>query len=190
MSFPKPEPTGPTPSPDPRQLELARMSVSAPATFLILNGLLGLILVGLLSGPLVFRPESMVEWFKELIEQQPPGPDRQEAEKQLADLEKQLQERRGDVVLQNLAILGVGAVLNLLAVVGGWFMLRLSSYPLAMTGAMVSLVPCATGCCVTGIPFAVWALVVLTRTEVKAAFLANRLARTAPPPDADDPYLR
>lgn len=189
MSFPEPEPTGPTPSSDPRQLELARMSVSAPATFLILNGILGLILVGLLFGPLVFRPEGMVEWLKEMIEQQPPGPDRQQAEEQLADLEKQLRERRGEVVLQNLAVLGVGAVLNLLAVFGGWFMLRLSAYPLAMTAAVVSLIPCATGCCVTGIPFAVWALVVLTRPEIKAAFLANRLARNAPS-DPDAPYLR
>jgi hypothetical protein len=48
-------------------------------------------------------------------------------------------------------------------------MLRLRSYGLAITGAVVALLPCNPGC-ILGLPFGIWAIIVLAKPEVKEAF--------------------
>jgi hypothetical protein len=63
-----------------------------------------------------------------------------------------------------------GIVMDTLAIVGAISMLRVSSFGLAMTGAIVSSIPCASPCCFLGIPFGIWALVVLNDADVRAAF--------------------
>lgn len=45
----------------------------------------------------------------------------------------------------------------------------LQGYGLAMTAAILSLIPCFSICCI-GIPFGIWALVVLLNDDVKKAF--------------------
>jgi hypothetical protein len=180
--------SGLAPPLDPREIELARMGVGPPAILLILNGLLGLLFLGLLARPLVFDPEGMLDWFKQVAEQQPPGPEKQDLEQKIADFENILKTDRDGYVLQNAIILGVRAVFDVVAILGGWCMRRLSRYGLGMTGAVVSLLPLATGCCVTGIPFGIWALIVLSRPDIKAAFVAVRAAAATADPDA--PYVR
>ncbi len=49
-------------------------------------------------------------------------------------------------------------------------MMRLEDHGIAMAGAILSLIPFLHGCCCLGIPFGIWALVVLCDAEVKAAF--------------------
>lgn len=44
-----------------------------------------------------------------------------------------------------------------------------SSYALAITGAVLSMIPCNC-CCAVGIPVGIWALLVLNKPEVKEAF--------------------
>lgn len=71
------------------------------------------------------------------------------------------------------AIIGsgiAGAVLAALTIVGAVKMKNLQSYALAMTAAILMTIPCVSPCVFLGIPFGVWALVVLVRPEVKAAF--------------------
>ena len=52
-----------------------------------------------------------------------------------------------------------------------WQMQSLGSYGIAMTGAILSVIPClGSPCCILGIPFGIWALVVLNDDAVKAAF--------------------
>lgn len=53
---------------------------------------------------------------------------------------------------------------------GALKMKDLQSYGLAMTAAILSLVPCFSICCL-GIPFGIWALVVLLNKDVKNAFV-------------------
>lgn len=65
----------------------------------------------------------------------------------------------------------VGVLLGVLIIVGAQKMKRLESYGLAMTSAIISVVPCH-GCCLWGLPIGIWALVVLGKPEVKAAFKA------------------
>jgi len=61
-------------------------------------------------------------------------------------------------------------VANSLVLIGSISMLRVGSYGLAMTAAIVSVIPCASPCCIFGIPFGIWALVVLNDDAVKAGF--------------------
>jgi hypothetical protein len=50
-------------------------------------------------------------------------------------------------------------------------MRALKSWPLAMAGAIAAMIPLTTSiCCVAGLPLGIWALVVLNKPEVKAAF--------------------
>ncbi|MCI0464040.1 MAG: zinc-ribbon domain-containing protein [Gemmataceae bacterium] len=49
-------------------------------------------------------------------------------------------------------------------------MKNLRSYGYSMAGAIVAMVPCSGGCCLLGLPFGIWALVVLNQPEVREAF--------------------
>lgn len=65
-------------------------------------------------------------------------------------------------------VVGIGA--DILVFAGALSLLRVSSYGLAMTGAIVAVIPCLSPCCILGIPFGIWALVVLNDESVKAGF--------------------
>jgi len=53
--------------------------------------------------------------------------------------------------------------------IGALKMLRLESYGLALTAAILAILPC-TYCCCPGVLFGIWALAVLLKPEVKYAF--------------------
>jgi hypothetical protein len=61
------------------------------------------------------------------------------------------------------------AALNAFVLFGAIKMIRLQSHGLAMAAAIVALLPCQC-CCVVGLPIGIWALVVLSKPEVKSAF--------------------
>ena len=65
----------------------------------------------------------------------------------------------------NLAI----AAINGFVIFGAVKMLRLQSYGLAMAASIVAMLPCQC-CCLLGLPFGIWALVVLNKPEVKSQF--------------------
>jgi len=61
----------------------------------------------------------------------------------------------------------------ILALVGTVKMLKMQSYGLALTSAILSLIPCFGPCCCCSmllIPFGIWALVILSDTTVKQQF--------------------
>ena len=68
----------------------------------------------------------------------------------------------------------IGAVLGLAAgafiIYGALQMQRLVNYPMALAASVVAMVPCLSPCCCLGLPVGIWALVVLMKPEVKAAF--------------------
>lgn len=53
---------------------------------------------------------------------------------------------------------------------GALKMQKLEQYGWAITASILALVPCLSPCCLVGLPVGIWALVVLARPEVKAAF--------------------
>ncbi len=62
----------------------------------------------------------------------------------------------------------LGLVVNAVVIFGAMKMKALTGYTLAMTAAILAIVPCS--CCCLNIPFGIWSLVVLLDSNVKAAF--------------------
>jgi hypothetical protein len=69
-----------------------------------------------------------------------------------------------------LALGMLGICLSVLVIFAGVKMKNLENYVLSMTGAIIAVIPCFSPCCFLGIPFGIWAIVVLVSPEVKAAF--------------------
>jgi GYF domain 2 len=63
----------------------------------------------------------------------------------------------------------LGVALNGFVLIGALKMLRGQSRSLAMAACIVAMLPCSC-CCVFGLPFGIWGLVVLNKPEVKSQF--------------------
>lgn len=63
--------------------------------------------------------------------------------------------------------------LNAFVLFGAIKMLKLKSHGFALAACIVAMLPCQC-CCVLGLPFGIWGLVVLLKPEVKAAFGGGR----------------
>jgi hypothetical protein len=63
----------------------------------------------------------------------------------------------------------IGILVNLVILLGAVKMKKLESYGLAMAASIIAMIPCQP-CCLLGLPFGIWAVVVLSKPEVKSAF--------------------
>ena len=64
----------------------------------------------------------------------------------------------------------VGIVVSFVLWQGASKMQALQNYQFAFTASIIAMVPCVSPCCWLGVPFGIWALVVLNRAEVKSQF--------------------
>jgi len=60
--------------------------------------------------------------------------------------------------------------IGILVLIGALKMQKLASHGLATTAAILAMIPCLSPCCLLGLPFGIWALVVLNKPEVRAQF--------------------
>ena len=68
-------------------------------------------------------------------------------------------------------ILGIIALLmGVLVLFAALKMKKLQQHKLAVTASILAMIPLLSPCCFLGLPFGIWALVVLLKPEVKAAF--------------------
>jgi hypothetical protein len=65
---------------------------------------------------------------------------------------------------------GIGLVLSIVVILGALKMKNLEHYGLAMAAAVIAMIPMISPCCLLGLPFGIWAIVVLCEPPVKAAF--------------------
>ncbi len=63
-----------------------------------------------------------------------------------------------------------GMAMSALVFIGAYRMKRLRSHRLAEVAAVVAMIPCISPCCLLGLPFGIWAILVLEDPSVKAAF--------------------
>ena len=140
---------GPQPGPD---KALARSKVQAPAILLIVFGALGLL------GSLWSFIGHSAEQYAPFLE----NPDLPEGARSFVSM----------MATNGRWMALPGLLLSGLMLYGGLKMKDLQSYGLALTAAIIALVPClgVNGCCCIGMPVGAWALYVLTRPEVKGAF--------------------
>lgn len=64
----------------------------------------------------------------------------------------------------------VGLLVAAFIIFAGLKMKDLQQWGLAVAASILAMIPCISPCCVIGLPIGIWCLVVLTRTDVKAAF--------------------
>jgi hypothetical protein len=64
----------------------------------------------------------------------------------------------------------VAIILQIVVIAGAFQMLKGRNYGLAMAAAIISVIPCCSPCCILGIPFGIWALIVLNDQQVKTSF--------------------
>jgi hypothetical protein len=69
-----------------------------------------------------------------------------------------------------LVFAALGLLISVFTVFSGIQMQRLRNYWMPMTAAILGIIPCFSGCCCISLPIGIWALVVLMKPEVKAAF--------------------
>ncbi len=64
----------------------------------------------------------------------------------------------------------IGIVMAVVVFMGASKMKNAESYGFAMAAAIIAMIPCVSPCCLFGLPLGIWALIVLLKPEVKAAF--------------------
>jgi hypothetical protein len=64
----------------------------------------------------------------------------------------------------------IGIAVGLVILVGAMKMKKLENYGFAMAASIIAMIPCFSPCCLLGLPIGIWALVVLSKPEVKSAF--------------------
>ena len=64
----------------------------------------------------------------------------------------------------------IGIFVSGLILLGGIKMKNLENHGLAMTASIIAMIPCISPCCLIGLPIGIWAVVILSKPEVKNAF--------------------
>ncbi len=67
----------------------------------------------------------------------------------------------------------LGMAVSFIILYGGLKMMKLKNHGWAIAASILALAPCISPCCLVGLPIGIWALVVLAKPEVKAAFQQN-----------------
>jgi hypothetical protein len=152
--FPPPDPSLPPPRLEGTGREAALVKVKFPAiAMLVLAALSILASIGSL-----FAMGAVRDFYAKLAEQNP-------------DMQP-LVDMMGGTYLWISAVIGV--VINALILFGSIRMMQGRSYGWAMSAAVLTLVGTVLSscCCCLSLPIGIWALVVLLKDEVKAAFTA------------------
>lgn len=152
-----------------RRRAAARGRVALPAVVLILFGTVGLVFGVTCLIYSIRQPTVVADGVRDWIESQPPGPQKVEWQAEFKESEDGL--RIDDPV--DLGLYALAILLGLLMIAGGLAMRSLGSFGLALTGTIAGLIPVG-GCCCCAMPVGLWALLVLTRADVKEAFAARR----------------
>lgn len=152
---------------DEEDVRIAKAAVSVPAVGLIVVGVLMLMAVVLNLVQFGGIDVAFDEQIKN-IENNPQLKDDQKKEQ--ARMMNQFRDWVKTGFYPYLGMLGLFAIL---VIVGGVKLMTLSSPGLVYLGAVLSFLPC-TLCCVLGLIFGIWAIVVMGKPEVKAGYKAKR----------------
>ena len=75
-----------------------------------------------------------------------------------------------------------GLIIDAVIVIGASKMMKLESYSFAVAAALLSIIPCLSSpCIILGMPFGLWALLVLMDPSVKVGFFRTNESAATPP---------
>jgi hypothetical protein len=151
--------------PDRRDLEEARSKVKGPAIALMVTVFCGLLsLAGGIFQYFVALPDQFAQQRVQIDAD--PNMNGQMKKDMHAFIDNY--EKGVNVALPiQWVLIGFTSVLTL---IGAVKMKNLSSRGWARTSAILSMIPCFSGCCLLGLPFGIWALMVLANPDVKRGF--------------------
>lgn len=69
-----------------------------------------------------------------------------------------------------IVLAGMSLIASLVVLIGGIQMIRLQTWGVAMAASVLCVIPVITPCCMLGIPFGVWGIIVLCNNRVKESF--------------------
>jgi hypothetical protein len=150
--------------------QAARDRITLPAIFLLIMGVLNLLPAAYLILNGVFVAAVSPEQFRDMMIKQNP-----QTKEQLEQLEKQGWSVTAiKSMAQNVCLVGgiVPSLCAVLIVIGGVRMLQLRNYGLVVFSSVLAAIPClsSSACCGVGEIIGLWAVFVLLRPEVRAAF--------------------
>ena len=137
-----------------------RANIKAPAIGLIIAGILSMVSIAF-----IFLAPQLVDSLVVILEQQ----NTQIAQEDLDGLIIQLKQAADPTNPKNILTNSITLAGGLFTMIAGFYMLRLRKWNFCLIGAILSIVP-FTSCCCTGAPLGIWALIVLTKEEIKMAF--------------------
>ncbi len=157
-------------------LDEIKARVKSPAIGLLVTGIVSLLfsLMGIVN---VF---TMDRQLADVEQQWDNDPNLTPQQKQ--DMKKMLNQYKGIIKTVVPVTVGLGIFTSLITIFGSIKMMNLSGRGMAMTGSVLSMLPVFSGCCCLGLPFGIWALMTLSKPEVKAAFAEQAYGG---PPDQD-----
>ena len=167
---------------DPTTLRIAKEKVSVPAKMLIAAAIFMFLFALVRLGLAFSGPDYSVQFLEYMEQQQPPGQAKEDMKK---EVEKARTRDKTSEHIQAAALGVLGLTLDTFVLIGGLRMNSLRGRTLAMVGAICAIIP-ANSCCCVGMPIGIWALIVLTNADVKAAFEANKRLGQSPPLRDDD----
>jgi hypothetical protein len=149
---------------------VGRQKVKTAGTLLMVFGLFSLLLALVALGFYLGSPDTIArpyhDMMKDMFKDAPRQPGQPEPVPPYDDFKRQL-------VVQGSATSGLAVLCGLVITLGGARMRNATGRGLAMAGSILSMIPCTSSCCLIGLPIGIWALVVLSNPDVKAAFAAN-----------------
>jgi hypothetical protein len=173
----------PRPTVTDEQIRVARAKVALPITFLILNGLLGVIVMGALAGIQASNPLLPVEMLRKMNAENPDAAKKEDTDKKIQELEDKINAdipgARQSIALRGAFLCGT----NSLAILGAVMLRVTNRRGWGYVSAIVSMIPLVTGLCCTGLPFGLWALIVLGMPSVADGLGEARRRATTPNPD-------
>jgi hypothetical protein len=153
----------------------------------VVYGIISVFLAVLSLGIYAAAPDTAVrplyDFQENMIKEQQKGQPPQQGQKQALP---PYEEYRKSSQLQGIVGGAISLVCSVLIFLGGSKMKHLQGYGLAVTGSILSIIPCTNSCCCIGTPLGIWALVVLLNSDVKLAFSRSAHiseVRDVPPDD-------
>jgi hypothetical protein len=135
--------------------DAALQKIKAPAVAIIVLAIINIVLSVWNAVKLIFFPPDLNQEFAKY---------------------PQLQDPQVQHILQLFyGPLGIGSaiftlLMGIVILFGALKMRKLENYVFAFTAAILAILPCVSACCILGLPFGIWALVVMNKPEVKSQF--------------------
>ncbi len=151
--------------PDSRDLEEARRKVKGPAIALMITSVLAMLVLAGGVFQYFFTMDAQFEDQRRQIDTDPKMPD--QTKKDMKEFMDGYEKVLKVALPLDWPLMGISSIIIF---IGALKMKNLRSRGWARASAILAMIPCVSGCCLLGLPFGIWALMVLGNEDVKRGF--------------------